>query len=146
MKVLLNLLFLIVGLYSCQNCSDTACFSPPQAFIFNLVQDDRNIFESRYSETDIRVLDNNTGASQDFKYEPYLDGHLIIINTIGWNDDTELADYSIQIAEDEYDINFTVLAENRSEDCCNFTRMSNFNVKELPFEISEEGITTVTLD
>ena len=146
MKVLLTLIFLTVSLYSCQNCSDIACFSPPQAFNFNLVQDDQNIFESRFSKTDIRVLDNNTGVSQDFDYVPYEEGHLIIINTIGWSDDTQLEDYSIQIARDTFDINFTVLAENISEDCCNFTRMSNFTVNELPFETNDQEITTVTLD
>jgi len=146
MKVLSIFLFLISSLYSCQNCSDIACFSPPQPFNFNLVEDNKNIFESRFSRADVRVIDNNTGASKAYDFEPYESGHLIIINTIGWNDDTELVDYSIEIASDTFNINFTVLSENISQDCCNFTRFSDFEVTELPFDTDNREITTVVLD
>jgi len=139
------LLILIFSLQGCNDCSDISCFTPPQPFNFNFVKGEKNVFESLYSQSDVRVVDNNSNQNKSFDFTPYQGGHLVVINTIGFDSSTEDADYTIMIGN-EPAVNFTVLSELINEDCCTYTKMSNFDMPGFNFIINDEDIRTVTLD
>lgn len=144
MKKLYPFLFfaiLIVLIARCNNCSDVACFTPPQPFIFNFVDsNDVNVFASeRYTTNELSIKDNNTETCINYEV---IDTHLIQINSIGWA--TEMADYTLNLGQ-ETDINITATTLEVNQDCCTFFNMTDFDVKDRMYSISDSGVIIVRL-
>lgn len=137
------MLFSLLIIYSsCDNCSDVACFTPPQPFIFNFVDSTGvNVFETgTYSINDLELTDNKTGDRISYDI---IEDQFLRIHSIGW--ESEEIDYSFSLKNLD-NINFTVNAERLPGKCCNFTRMTDFNVSSHDFIVSDEtDIITITL-
>ncbi|MCZ4696032.1 hypothetical protein DWB61_15040 [Ancylomarina euxinus] len=142
--------FFMLTLFSLSSCCYEeecgACFTPPNYFVFELVDSDtgENLFTNRtFDSDDIEVLDASD-HSIEFAFIEENDINLIEINTIGWQ--TEIVNYRINIgSENIFDL--YVDAKRLSEDCCSFTRYNEIEIGNTDFSLSAEtGIYTILVD
>ncbi|MGP1993182.1 hypothetical protein D9V96_014995 [Zobellia laminariae] len=152
MKSSFTLLFLFVLLFSqaCKdddNCSEVACFTPPEPFSFDLVDktSGENLFTNEtYNANDISVVDLDDQSAVEFTFQDENDTNLIRINTIGW--ETETVAYSIQIATKSV-FELYVTAERSTDGCCPNTDFTEIRIEKADFELNKEsGIYTIFVD
>lgn len=152
MKSSFTLLFLFVLLFSqaCKdddNCSEVACFTPPEPFSFELVDktSGENLFTNEtYNSNDISVVDLDDQSAVEFTFQDENNTNLIRINTIGW--ETETVAYSIQIATKSV-FELYVTAERSTDGCCPNTDFTEIRIEKADFELNKEsGIYTIFVD
>lgn len=143
-KTNLVLLILITILQSCNDdtCNDELCFTPPESFLFEIVDktSGENVFTNgTYDPGDISITDAlNNNDPVEFTFISENNMNLIQIGPIGW--ETEIVNLKIDIAEDHI-FNLYVDAERKMEACCNFTEYNEITVGDSEFRIdSETGI------
>lgn len=134
MKKLIVPIFIlaILSLVACSDEECGECFTPPNHFIFDLVDKDsgENVFASgRYSSDDIEVLDASD-RRVEFEFVNYEDFNIIEIRTIGWQ--TETVNYRINIGEENI-FDLYVDAKRLSEDCCSFTRYKEIEISNAEY-------------
>ena len=136
----------IVIFHSCKNEDDCGeCFTPPQSFLFKLVnkETNENIFANGNYDPDqleiFNTLDGNTPVDFSFISENSI--NLIQLNSIGW--ETEKVNLQIRLGGNDI---FTVFidAERESENCCSYTKYNEVKIEEVEFEQdSQTGIYTI---
>ncbi|WP_338813931.1 hypothetical protein V9L05_00415 [Bernardetia sp. Wsw4-3y2] len=135
-SVKVSFLFLLaLNLSSCDNCTDTDCFTPAEPFYFQLID----------KETNQNLIDNGTYSLSDIKiksvlenkfYTPQLDSVLIegqkqtilVDQQMGWK--TESKEY-ILIVNDSIEFDFIYQTREKSEDCCTFYEVEEVSSSEI---------------
>ncbi|TXD84827.1 hypothetical protein ESY86_03795 [Subsaximicrobium wynnwilliamsii] len=147
MKHLIISLFLILSLQSCNtdDCGD--CFTPPQPFLFELVDKStgENAFTNgTYEPQQLNILDSITTAPVEYEFISENNVNLIQLNTIGWK--TETVNLSFEISGNQI-FNFYVDATRKKENCCSFTTYNAIELEGAEFEIApNSGIHTILLN
>lgn len=139
MKKYTFLLALILLFSRCDKCEDIACFTPPQFFRFQFVDNDNGedlIANGTFRFEDIKVTDAENGTIINFSKVVDENESFVEFNDIGW--ETEVVTYHIKV-DDFFDFDFYVDAEAVSEDCCAFTRMNEVQVMGIEHEINQTG-------
>jgi len=104
------------------SCSCPECFSPPNPFMFELVdQDGNNLLTSEGIDQDVLKVEDS--EEREIAYERVSDH--ILINTIGW--ETEMVTLLFKDG-DNLLFELFVDAERTSEDCCEFTVYKSIEV------------------
>ncbi len=134
MKIYIYSLFLLFILTSCEgyNCDGIDCFTPPPSFSFEIIdaQTNENLFSNgTYNENQIQIY--NTQTNDLIKYS--LDNHIINVFSLGWK--TERVNATVKIGEVVI-FNFIVDAEIVNENCCSFTRIHEFKVENINYELN----------
>ncbi len=144
----LILLVLILLFQGCKNDCAELCFTPAQAFLFELVDktSGENVFTNgSYTSRDIairNVLNNNSPV--EFTFISENDINLIQIGSIGWK--TEIVNLKIDLA-DSHIFNFYVDAERSTGDCCSHTEYKEIAVTGSEFELdSQTGIYKILVE
>ncbi|AFM06005.1 hypothetical protein Fleli_3691 [Bernardetia litoralis DSM 6794] len=130
---------LAFNLSSCDKCEDIDCFSPPEAFCFQLIDKETNqnlLQNGTYSFSDIQIK----SISEEKFHTLQIDSVeieeqkqvVLIDNEIGW--ETENKDY-ILILNDSLEFNFIYQTKKKSEDCCAFYETEEVSFSELKVEI-----------
>jgi len=145
----ISLGFFMLAFFLMTACSDEvcdACFTPPNYFIFEIVDADtgENLFTNgSFKPEDIEVLDASDHPV-DYRFIEENNINLIEIHTIGWK--TETVNYRINIAKENI-FDLYVVAERLSEDCCSFTKYHEIEISNAEFNLSTEtGIYTILID
>lgn len=147
MKHLIISLFLILSLQSCNtdDCGD--CFTPPQGFQFELLDESTgtNVFTNgTYEPQQLKILETNTSSPFDFDFISENNVNLIQLNTIGWK--TETVSLRFEISGTMI-FSFYVDATRKRENCCSFTSYNTIELEGAAFEIApESGIYTILLN
>jgi hypothetical protein len=134
----LALIFLIFT-QSCDECEDTACFSPPSSFEFELVEKltGENLFTNgTFDSNNIKIINLDNQSNVEFRFIDENDYNIIEINTIGWN--TEIVNYSIQISSTSV-FELFVNAERLDKNCCTYTEYKEIRIKNIDFELNKEN-------
>lgn len=146
-KRFILLLFSVVLFSGCDedSCEDMNCTSPPPDADFELVDKDsgENLFTNgSLDPKDIRLIDEN-GESVEFRFIEEND--LNVIRTgLGWN--TETTDYQLLIGE-ELQIDIVFATEHKTENCCSFFELLEFEIPAYEYEQSiSTGITTIFIE
>jgi len=139
-----NLRFLLVFicLSTLSSCSDEECppcFTPPEMFVFNIVDEasGENVFVSgAYDINDLKVTNvlNNKAIEYDYISENNL-GY-IKIHTIGWQ--TEIVNYHFTIGDQTF-FTFYVDAMRKSDDCCSFTEFKAVELGEAKYSQEDQS-------
>ena len=144
----LSLLFLLFVL-GCNNddCEDQDCFTPPNSFIFEIVDKEsgENLFTNgTYTPEQIEVLNTEDNSKRNFGFLSEDEINLIGIGSIGW--ESEIADVVLKIGEEDI-LNLYVDAERVSENCCNFTKYNEIRIDNAEYELNQQnGIYTVYIE
>ncbi|MFD1315007.1 hypothetical protein [Namhaeicola litoreus] len=132
-KALFTLLmpFLILKC-STNDCEEMICFTPPQAFQFEII--DVNSSQNLYTlgllfKKDLKIYETKTGISREFSFINENDLNIITVNSIGWKN--EKVELTIELKKN---LNFTLYvdAQRKNENCCSFKTMNEIIIQ--PFE------------
>ena len=147
MKRISVLLVLISIFQSCNDdsCNDQLCFTPPESFVFEIVDktSGENVFTNgTYDPGDISITNiMNDNDPVEFTFISENNFNLIQIGSIGW--ETEIVNLKIDIADDHI-FNLYVDAERKMEACCAYTEYHEITVGGSEFKIdSQTGIYTI---
>ncbi|MDV7186380.1 hypothetical protein R3X25_03725 [Lutibacter sp. TH_r2] len=131
------LLFVFLTAISCKKedkCDGIDCFTPPQTFIFELVDKTTgdNLFTTgSLNSSEITVVDENT-TSVNFNFISENNLNLIELSEIGWN--MGLNYYTVKVDSIEFTIFLEM--ESKHENCCWFFSVKQFNISNYLFEQS----------
>lgn len=142
-RIVENIKFLLIllgiGFQSCTNDCDKLCFTPPQSFLFELIDKSsgENLFTNgTFNPQEILIInDLNTDSTVEFTFISENELNLIQIGVIGWK--SEIVDLMIEVSG-IYAYNFYVDAERKSEDCCSFTEFKEISIKNSYFVLDTE--------
>ncbi|MEN8126044.1 MAG: hypothetical protein ABFR32_13055 [Bacteroidota bacterium] len=139
MKNFFYTLILLLSLTSCDfdDCEGIDCFTPPPSFGFEIVdkQSKENLFTNgTYTDDQIEVFNTQTKEPVEYRFISENNHNTIGIHSIGWS--TEKVDITINIG-DEVIFNFFVDAERKKGDCCSFTKIKEFRIENIDYEIME---------
>ena len=140
-KISLILLVLMAILQSCNDdaCKDVLCFTPPESFLFEIVDktSGENLFTNgTYDPGDISITDAlNNNNPVEFTFISENDRNLIHIGSIGW--ETEIVNLKIDISDDHI-FDFYVDAERKMGDCCDYTEYKEITIGEAEFELDNQ--------
>lgn len=144
---LLFVISLVIGILpACDDEKCGECFTPPNIFIFDLVDQttNENVFTSgRFTFGDIEILDASD-KQVEFSFIEENDVNLIQIHTIGWK--TEIVNYRINIGtKNVFDL--YVDAERLSEDCCSFTKYKEIEISNTDYTLdTKSDIYTIVVE
>lgn len=120
------------------DCEEQACFTPPQALTFELVDQSTGenlLSNGTYEKTDIKIVKLTDQSTVEFGViDRQYNKDLLQIHSIGWK--TEIVNYSVS-AGDQHLFNLYVDAERLNEDCCSFTRYHEVRIEDTNYEKSE---------
>ena len=144
-KYILLIVFLTIIGCKTNECEDIACFTPPQPFIFELVDgvSGDNLFSiGQLDSNEIKII-NEVLDPVSFTFISENEYNLIDLSEIGWN--MSLAYYTVKIEDIEFTI--TLEMEEKHENCCNFFNVKQFDISNYEFEQSNTtGIYTIKID
>lgn len=141
------LLFLLFVVVSCKKdkCEDILCFTPPQPFLFELVDKTTgdNLFSiGELESSNIKVL-NEESEPINFTFISENEYNIIDLSEIGWN--MGINYYTISVDDIEFSI--TLEIEEKHENCCTFFELKQFEISNYQFEQSNTtGIYTIKID
>lgn len=124
------------------------CNTPPQSFMFNIVNDEtnKNIFsEGELKSSDIEIINTDDNKKIEDKFI-FIDGNnlnYIQIPFIGWK--TEKVNLMFKVKDKEIFMLF-VDAERLTEDCCTFTRYNKVEIKGAKYEQGKNNVYTIKTD
>ncbi len=139
MKTIANIRLIVFSVFLLQSCKvdcNQNCFTPPEPFVFELVDSisKENLFTNQtYHANDITVVNLATTKVVSHSFISENNKNLIQINTIGWK--TEQVTLVIKIA-DETIFSFFVDAERLDGDCCSFTKYNQITIREVSYSFS----------
>ena len=146
-KVYLFLILFASLLQSCDNDDCGACFTPPQGFVFELVDAETggNLFTSGiYNPEDISVVNAVDDTERAFQFISENQLNVIQIQEVGW--ETEIVNLEIKIGEDTV-FNLYVNAERTTDDCCSFTKYNEIEIRNTDFELdSQTGVYKILVE
>ncbi len=126
-------------------CHDIDCSTPPQPFIFNIVDASTgdNVFATgTFNRDDVEVYDEND-RWENHRFDNYLDTNYLVLPEIGW--ETERTAYTIRLGE-EKEINLILDMQERHENCCTFFSVEDFGIEDYPWsEIDSTGVIRVEI-
>lgn len=147
-RSLLNMAIVIAFLSGCEKvdkCHDIDCFTPPQPFVFNIVDayTGENVFTTgAFSKEDVEVYDEND-RWENHLFNTYADPNYLVLPEIGW--ETERTAYTIHLGE-ETEINLVLDMQEHRENCCTFFSIEDFGVEGYPWsEIDSTGVIRVEI-
>lgn len=120
------------------DCPD--CFTPPEPFLFELVEasSGENLFANKKLDpAGIEVVNIETGAIIEHTFIDENEVNLLQIHSIGWK--TEIVEYSISVSE-KHIFNLYVHAERKSENCCSFTTFKDIRLDREYYQVEETGV------
>lgn len=141
------LIFILLFQGCTNNCNDTACFTPPKSFLFELTDKttNENLFTNgAFESPQIKItnLEDETAVVFDFLTED--DSNLIRIPSIGWK--TEKVNALVSVSGNDI-FNLVVDAERKNENCCEFTNYTETEILNATFELnSENGIYSILVE
>ncbi|RXG29950.1 hypothetical protein [Leeuwenhoekiella marinoflava] len=148
MKKVYLVLIVIASLFqSCKNDDCGECFTPPQGFIFELVNTEtgENIFTNdTYDPEDIAIVNTINDTEREFQFIAENQIDLIQISKVGW--ETEIVNLEVKVGEDTV-FNLYVNAERTTDDCCSFTKYNEIEIRNAEFELdSQTGVYKILVD
>lgn len=148
MKRALIIFCLGILLLGCdENCEDTACFTPPNTFNFEVLDSDtrENLFSNEtFSANQIKVTNSVGNNSLDFSFNTENNVDILVINSIGWVTEQVKANVSVN---DLTLFDLSVDAERKNENCCTFTEYNEISIENAEFELdTESGIYRILVD
>ncbi|MBN1651255.1 MAG: hypothetical protein JW857_08000 [Bacteroidales bacterium] len=131
-----SLFLMLIFFQSCTDfgCEDNLCFSPPQAFYFELVDSStgENLFTNGTYKSDAIEIINEIDSTQiDFSFISENALNCIQIASIGW--ESEIVEGILSINNTEI-FRFYVDAKRVNENCCSFTRYDEFRIENAVYE------------
>lgn len=137
--------FVLILLAGCKDdCDGKLCFTPPEPFLFDLVNKDtgENVFlNGAFKKSDIEIMDIDNGDI--IEYDFIDDIGVFQVGKIGW--ETGRTNYAIKLS-DETVFTFHVDAERLAGDCCSYTRYNVIEFKGAEFELKNEQNFKVFID
>lgn len=127
-------IFLLLFCYSCDECDDIACFTPPMAFQFDIIDatTGENVFTNgTFTENAISVIDSEDDSAYDFDFISENARNIIAIYSIGFQ--TQTVTLSVALDGEEV-FELFVDAVRKTEDCCNFTEYNAIEIRNAQFE------------
>lgn len=128
-----QILAFILIVQGCCNCDE--CFSPPEPFVFEIVDKStgENLFTNgTYDPDQLQVVKASDNMHVEFSFNRENNVNLLQINSIGW--ETEAADLLIKVGN-EIIFELIVDAERVSEDCCTFTRYHEIKIEQAEYNV-----------
>jgi hypothetical protein len=126
-------------------CQNIDCFTPPQPFIFNIVDAStgENVFAGgAFNKDDVEVYDEND-RWENHMFDTYADSNYLVLPEIGW--ETKRTAYTIHLGE-ETEINLVLDMQERHENCCTFFSIEDFSIEDYPWsEIDSTGVIQVEI-
>lgn len=119
------------------DCSDYACFTPPQPFSFEFIDKEskENLFSNgTYTPVSFSIRTDKV-EGVEFTYEERNERFILTTHSIGW--DSEVVTLEFQNNEETI-CTVEIDAERVSEDCCNFTRINGFQLEGQEYKQEEE--------
>lgn len=147
-KIYLILTLFTLTFQSCDNDDCGECFTPPQSFLFEIVEktSGENLFTNgTYESGNIEITDYlNNNEPIEFTFISENNINLILISSIGW--ETEIVNLKIDISNNHI-FDFYVDAERKVEECCSYTEYNEITVRESEFELdSQNGIYKILVE
>lgn len=137
---ILILIALFFFLCRCNKCRDIECCTPPRYYSFEII--DRQTRENLF--TNGTYNDGQVNITRDYSLIMGDSISIIEIYGIGWQ--TEIVNCSICIS-DQIEFNLYVNAERVSENCCSFTKIHDFKIENIDYEINNEtGLISILVD
>lgn len=137
----LSALILLCILQSCnleQDCGQD-CFTPPQSFTFQIVDNEsgENLFTNGTYEIEELKIVNVLDRDKTFEFNFITENNvgLIQLNNIGWK--TEVVSLSFEVSNTSI-FKFKVDAERKTANCCSFTTYKEISVKDANFELDKQ--------
>lgn len=144
-----NLLFILLTtiFQSCNNDDCGDCFTPPEAFRFEIVDktSGENLFTNgTYKPEQIQITNTSKNSKAEFTFISENNINLIQIGFIGW--ETEVVNLKIDILNTQI-FNLYVDAERKKEDCCSYTEYKEISISDSEFEFDKQtGIYKILLE
>ncbi len=133
------LLFLVLTIQSCKKEDCDLCFTPPNVFLFELVDKTtgENLFTNgTYNINDLKITNSlNNNAPFEYEFITENDINLIQVYGIGWK--TEKVNLNFEISNN-YIFSLYVDAERKKDDCCSYTSYKEISINDIEFEIDSE--------
>ncbi|MEH6659137.1 hypothetical protein [Leeuwenhoekiella marinoflava] len=146
-KIYLVLILFASLLQSCNSDDCGECFTPPQSFVFELVDAEigGNLFTTdMYNPEDISVINTIDNTERAFQFISENQLNVIQIQEVGW--ETEIVNLEIKIGEDTV-FSLYVNAERTTDDCCSFTKYNEIEIRNAEFELdSQTGVYKILVD
>jgi len=148
-KYVLNLTLVIVLLVfaSCDNGDCDECFTPPQEFVFEIVdaESGENLFTNgTFTPETIKIVNTLDDSERTFRFISEDQINLIQIFEIGW--ETEIVNLEISVGNETL-FSLYVDAQRTIEDCCSFTEFKEITIQNSEFEFnSESGVYTIFVE
>ena len=132
----------VVSFQSCRksNCSDYACFTPPQPFYFELL--DSATYEDLFANgtldsNQIEVINIANNNKVDFKFVHADSLNVIVIYGIGWELERTQAGVTLRVSNKDI-LNLYLDSESISENCCTFTRYHEVRIEKANYTKDKE--------
>jgi hypothetical protein len=130
------LFFVLLFIVACDHddCKDIDCFTPPNAFNFEIL--DKTTGENLYSNgslkaNQLKVYNAITKTPLEYTFIDENNLNIITLYSVGWQ--TEKITVTFELKEGLF-FNFYVDAERKNENCCSFTVYNETKVENAPFE------------
>lgn len=145
--IFITIVLILQSCSSDNNCNQF-CFTPPNSFLFELVNktSGENLFTNgTYESADIKILNSlDSNSRTDFTFISENDINLIQIGSIGW--ETEIVNLKFIIA-DNHLFDFYADAERKSGECCDYTLFNETKIIDAEFEFDNQtGIYKILID
>ncbi len=138
-KALIYLLILLLQSCISNDCEDYACFSPPNPFIFELVDKStgENLFTNgTYNSNEIEIFNTSDSSKIEYSFIDENNINIIQIGSIGW--ESEIVECWLQINNSVILVLF-VDAKRLSENCCSFTRYDEIRIENAVYEYNNQS-------
>jgi hypothetical protein len=147
-KINLIIILFILIFQSCNNDDCGECFTPPESFIFEIVDktSGENLFTNgTYESGDLSIINTlNDNKSVEFTFISEDNINLIQIGSIGWQ--TEIVNLNISIS-DNHIFDFYVDAVRKTRECCNYTEYNEITITDSEFELdSQTGLYKILVE
>lgn len=137
-------ILIIVSLFSTQSCKnndceDIQCFTPPNAFLFELVDktSKENLFTNgTYNKTEIQLINTADNSLIEYTFIDENNYNIIQLNSIGWK--TETIEYVLKINDDEI-FKLYVDASRLYENCCSFTKFNEIKIENAEYQYNNQS-------
>lgn len=143
-----SLLLTALAFTSCDKtnkCQNIDCFTPPQQFIFDIVdgETETNVFlTGDFDRADVAAADEN-GDWENLQFLDYGDTNLLVLPEMGWN--TGKHQYTISL-DAETEINIVLEMQEAYENCCTFFRVIDFDVEDYEwYEVDNSELVRVKI-
>jgi len=140
-------ILLTVLLLGCVNDDCGLCFTPPEPFLFEIVDktSGENLFTNgTYNSQEIEIINTSDNSIVEFTFIDENDINLIQITSIGWQ--TEMVNMDVNISSNNI-FHLFVDAERVAGECCDYTRYNEIRIENTENEYdSVSGIYKILVE